>query len=77
MQDLSENDARILNFEGRGMRAGGAKDEAIRAELGISPVRYYQRLNILIDVPEAMERFPTLTSRLRRLRNRRAEERGR
>ena len=76
MQDLTENDARILAFEERGMRAGGRKDEAIREELGISPARYYQRLNVLIDVPSAIEAYPSMTARLRRLRHRRTEERG-
>lgn len=75
MQDLTENDARILAFEEQGMRAGGRKDEAIRNELGISPARYYQRLNVLIDVPAAMAEYPSMTARLRRLRHRRAEER--
>jgi hypothetical protein len=75
MAELSDIDARILDFEKRSPRSIGAKEEAIRAELGISPVRYYQRLNLLIDLPAAMQEHPTLTARLRRIRDRRAEER--
>lgn len=71
MPDLSDLDTRILEFEEHAPRSLGAKEEAIRAELDISPVRYYQRLNLLIDVPAAMQAHPTLTSRLRRIRNQR------
>ena len=76
MQELSDRDARLLEFEKRAPRSVGAKEEAIKAEFGISPVRYYQRLNVLIDVPAAMREHPHLTARLRRMRNRRAAERG-
>lgn len=75
MSELSESDARLLAFEERAPRSAGAKEELIRAELGMSPVRYYQRLNLLIDVPAAMSSHPVLMSRLRRIRDRRAEER--
>ncbi|WIM70712.1 DUF3263 domain-containing protein [Corynebacterium suedekumii] len=76
MPDLSDSDARLLAFEERAPRSAGAKEEAIRAQLGISPVRYYQRLNLLIDVPAAMFAHPSLTARLRRIRDRRAVERS-
>lgn len=76
MPELSETDARILDFESSAPRSVGAKEEAIRARLGLSPMRYYQRLNVLIDVPSAMSAYPTLTARLRRIRDRRADERA-
>ncbi len=56
----------ILEFEATAPRGTGAKEDAIRTAFGISPVRYYQRLNIIIDAPEAMKVNPTLVSRLRR-----------
>lgn len=68
-----EEDAQLLAFEERAPRAVGAKEEAIRARFDISPIRYYQRLNILIDLPAAMEEFPQLTARLRRLRDAQVE----
>lgn len=73
---LTDHDFRLLAFEERAPRSAGAKEEAIRTELGMSPVRYYQRLNVLIDIPEAMAAHPTLTARLRRIRDRRADERA-
>lgn len=72
---LTDQDFRLLQFEERSPRSPGAKEEAIRAQLRISPVRYYQRLNLLIDAPAAMAAHPVLTARLRRIRDRRADER--
>lgn len=66
---LSERDRVILDFESRAPRRIGAKEEAIRAELGMTPVRYFQRLNSLIDDPSAIAAYPTLTARLRRVRD--------
>ncbi|GAB3594469.1 DUF3263 domain-containing protein [Corynebacterium faecale] len=63
---LSPEDLTLLTFEASAPRAQGAKEEAIRDRFGISPVRYYQRLNLIIDTPEAMKINPTLVSRLRR-----------
>lgn len=77
MPELKDIDARLLAFEERAPRSVGAKEEAIRTELGMTPVRYYQRLNLLVDLPAAMAAYPVLTARLRRLRGRRAEQRGR
>ena len=77
MSELSDADARLLAFEEQAPRSAGVKEELIRRELGMSPVRYYQRLNLLIDVPAAMASHPVLTARLRRIRDRRAEERQR
>lgn len=77
MSELSDSDARLLSFEERAPRSAGAKEEAIRAQLDMSPVRYYQRLNLLIDVPAAMAAHPSLMARLRRIRDRRAVERAR
>lgn len=61
-------DLDLLAFESRRYRHAGAKDEAITVELGMTPVRYAQRLNALIDEPRALEAAPVLVNRLRRLR---------
>ncbi|MGD7001509.1 DUF3263 domain-containing protein [Corynebacterium halotolerans] len=75
MPELDDFDARLLDFEEHAPRSLGAKEEAIRKQLGISPVRYYQRLNLLIDAPAAMAEHPVLTARLRRIRDQREQER--
>jgi len=64
-------DLAVLDFAGRAPRSLGAREDAIRAELGISPFRYYQRLNVLIDDPAALAERPQLVRRLQRIREQR------
>ncbi|CAO5189917.1 DUF3263 domain-containing protein [Frankia sp. AiPs1] len=68
---LAERDTRILAFEQGWWRHPGAKEEAIRAEFGLSSTRYYQILNQLIDTEAALISDPMLVRRLRRLRDQR------
>ena len=74
MNPLSDLDAAILDFEETAPRSIGRKEEAIRAQLDISPVRYHQRLNLLLDAPAA-ESHPLLVARLKRLREERENTR--
>lgn len=77
--NLTETEQQILAFEGRWYRHGGAKDEAITVELGLTPTRYYQLLlgvDGIIDNPAALEHAPTLVNRLRRLRQQRRHSRS-
>ena len=73
---LSDRDLAILAFEGEWRRHVGAKEEAIRDDLGISPARYYQLLGRLIETAEAQEYDPMLVKRLRRLREAREQARA-
>lgn len=66
----------LLTFEANAPRSLGAKEDAIKARLGLTPIRYYQRLNVAIDTPEMMEAFPLLTARLRRKRDERERRRA-
>ena len=75
MNPLSDLDAAILDFEETAPRSIGRKEEAIRAQLDISPVRYHQRLNLLLDAPAAAHSHPLLVARLRRLREEREDTR--
>lgn len=75
MNPLSDLDAAILDFEETAPRSIGRKEEAIRAQLDISPVRYHQRLNLLLDAPAAAQSHPLLVARLRRLREEREDTR--
>lgn len=72
---LTERDRSVLDFEGQWQRHAGAKEEAIRAALGMSPARYYQLLNRLIDTEEAQAYDALLVKRLRRLRDERERRR--
>ncbi|OPF84630.1 hypothetical protein VT50_0200935 [Streptomyces antioxidans] len=71
---LSERDLAVLAVERRGWPGPGAKERAIRERLGLSPTRYYQQLNALLDDPRALEHDPVTVNRLRRIRD---ERRGR
>jgi len=69
---LTPDDLAVLDFEATAPRSLGAKEEAIRHRLGMAPVRYYQRLNNLLDSPEALAARPQLVRRLQRIRDARS-----
>ncbi|OIV37072.1 hypothetical protein BIV57_12975 [Mangrovactinospora gilvigrisea] len=65
---LTDRERAVLALEGRTFRGPGAKERAIREELGMSPTRYFQVLNALLDREEALAHAPVLVNRLRRVR---------
>jgi hypothetical protein len=65
---LAARDLEVLAFERRWWQHAGAKEEAIRRELGLRPADYYQALSRLLDDPAALEADPALIDQLRRLR---------
>jgi hypothetical protein len=69
MAELSERELAVLELEGRQWRTAGAKERAVREELGLSGTRYYQVLNGLLDRAEALAHDPVLVNRLRRVRD--------
>ncbi|WP_035846425.1 DUF3263 domain-containing protein [Kitasatospora azatica] len=75
MNELTERELAVLALEARPWRTQGAKEQAVREELGISSTRYYQLLNGLLDRPEALAKNPVLVNRLRRIREARRAER--
>ncbi|WP_419996009.1 DUF3263 domain-containing protein [Streptomyces boninensis] len=72
---LTERDLAVLALERRPWDGPGTKERAIREELGMSPTRYYQLLNALLDDPRALAQDPVTVNRLRRLREARRERR--
>ena len=74
-EELAERERDILALERRGFSGPGAKERAIREELDLSPVRYYQLLNALLDDPRALAHDPVTVNRLRRVRETRRGER--
>ncbi|MCI2239903.1 DUF3263 domain-containing protein [Paenibacillus sp. TRM 82003] len=73
---LSRRDAEVLAFERRWWKYAGAKEQAVRELFDLTPTRYYQVLNALIDTPEALEHDPMLVKRLRRMRSSRQRARS-
>ncbi|MGL4340172.1 MAG: DUF3263 domain-containing protein [Rhodoglobus sp.] len=65
---LSARDASILDFERDWWGHAGPKEEAIRLQFSFSTARYYQLLNTVIDLPEAVRHDPMLVKRLQRAR---------
>ncbi|MEU9170829.1 DUF3263 domain-containing protein [Streptomyces sp. NPDC048420] len=73
--ELDRRERDILALEHRGFPGPGAKERAIREELGLAPVRYYQLLNALLDDERAVAHDPVTVNRLRRVRDARRSER--
>jgi Protein of unknown function (DUF3263) len=72
---LDERAREILDLERGWWQDTGPKERAIRSRFGLSPARYYQLLNRLIDSPEALRYDPMLVRRLRRVRTARRRQR--
>jgi hypothetical protein len=73
---LDERQRAILDFERQWWKHAGAKEQAIRERFGLSPTRYYQLLNALLDSPDALAYDAVTVGRLRRLRATRTRRRG-
>ncbi|MDQ3932751.1 MAG: DUF3263 domain-containing protein [Actinomycetota bacterium] len=74
---LDARSCSILDFEREWWKHPGAKREAVRERFRLSPARYYQLLNRLIDDDMALSYDPLLVKRLRRLRGDRERRRTR
>jgi hypothetical protein len=66
--DLTEREVQMLALERNWWKYAGAKEQAIRDTFGMGATHYYQRLNRLLDSPEALAHDPVTVNRLRRLR---------
>lgn len=73
---LSERDRQILDFEHQWWKYAGSKEQAVKDLFDLSPTRYYQILNQLIDSEDALAHDPMLIKRLRRQRARRQRTRS-
>ncbi|MFH0245928.1 DUF3263 domain-containing protein [Streptomyces sp. HK10] len=73
---LTGEDRAILALESRSWPAPGPKERVIRERLGLSPTRYYQLLNALLDDPRALAHDPVTVNRLRRRREELRRRRG-
>ena len=75
MEDLTQRDIEILDFERSWWKHAGVKEQAIRERFDMSATRYYQLLNELLENPAAMAHDPILVKRLKRLRTYRQRQR--
>lgn len=67
---MTDLERAILDVESRFWRHAGAKEDHVRQNLGLTPGTYYQRLNALLDRPEAIAHAPLVVNRLRAVRAR-------
>ncbi|TDC23711.1 DUF3263 domain-containing protein [Streptomyces sp. 8K308] len=74
-EGLSARDRAILAVERASWPRAGAKERVIRERLGLSPTRYYQLLNALLDDPAALAHDPVTVNRLRARRARQRADR--
>lgn len=65
---LTPTEKRILDIEAEHPRHSHPKADLIRAELGLSPARYYQALVALADSIDARSYDPLTTARVQRVR---------
>lgn len=72
---LAPREQALLALERRSWPGPGAKERAVREHLGLSPTRYYQLLNALLDDPRALAHDPVTVNRLRRVREERQRRR--
>lgn len=69
MDELTDRDRQVLDFERLWYRNPGAKEAAIRELFGCSATVYFQGLNRLLDHPGAIAYAPSVVNRLRRTRD--------
>jgi hypothetical protein len=72
---LSDQDLAVLDIARRQWTGPGVRERAIRERLGLSPTRYFQLLNALLDDPRALAHDPLTVNRLRRARDARRAQR--
>lgn len=71
LDPVTDVDAATLDIERQWWPTAGQKEAAIRDVLGMTPTRYHQRLNRIIDTEAALARDPVTVNRCLRLRSRR------
>lgn len=72
VQPLSERDVLVLQIMKRHPRSEGLRVRAAQELLGLTPTRFHQLLNAIIDTEAALAHDPLLVNRLRRIRDGRA-----
>lgn len=69
MDPLTDTQKAMLDLEAEWFTTTGGKEQAIQ-QMGLTPVRYYQLLNRLIDSEAALLYNATVVNRLRRMTRR-------
>ncbi len=67
---LTDTHRDMLKFSRLSWQFRGARESAIRERFGCSELTFHQRMNRLIDDPDALAEFPLDVRRLQRVRAR-------
>lgn len=73
---MTEDERTALELAAAHYRWPGARDTAIREQLGLTPTRHAQLVAALLDRPDALAEMPMAVNRLRRLRDARRSARS-
>ena len=68
MDPLTDQERAMLDLEAQWWQTAGGKERAIREQLSMTPVRYYQVLNRLLGTEKAMAYAAVTVNRLQRVR---------
>lgn len=66
-RNLLPEEKALLDFAARHYRFAGAREEAIRTELGMSSTTFWRKVNDLLDDPAALAYDPVTVNRYRRI----------
>lgn len=75
MQELTIRDHMTLQLAAAQYRYPAVRETHAAEQLGYTPVRFWQRLNWLLDQPAALVAYPSDVRRLQRLRAARERQR--
>ena len=67
---MTDDEKRMLDLAGARWRYAGSLEQTVRAELGISLTRFWQRVSQLLDREDALAYDPVTVNRLRRIARR-------
>lgn len=65
---MSDNDRALLELAGAFYREESGRVAAMHARFGMTPTRFWQRVNAILATPGALQHDPLTVNRLRRLR---------
>jgi len=75
MSEFTDEHRAMLDFESTWWSYPGSKAAGIRDRFSMSSTRYHLELNLVIEMPEALEYAPMVVKRLHRLRSTRRKDR--
>ena len=73
---LTVRESMAITLAARRYKHGGAKDSDILDQLGMTPTRFWQYVNALLDRPDVLAAYPSEVKRLQRLRDQRRRARA-